>query len=118
MQRHAWRNTLRPNLGPDGALDNVGVELDETVGQEAFEDFAPGDGIAYRLGQLRLARDARQGLLPQCEQSGDDRCRDSLPRGGSRLGILTRNIRFDLPEVRHPLDVTVATCESPAAWSS
>lgn len=39
-------------LWPDGAFDNVGVELDATISQEAFEDGTARDGIADRLSEL------------------------------------------------------------------
>lgn len=39
-------------LGPDGPLDDVGIDLDQAVGQEPLEDVAPGDGIAQGFGQL------------------------------------------------------------------
>lgn len=39
-------------LWPDGALDDVGVELDATIGQEPFEDGTARDGVADRLSQF------------------------------------------------------------------
>ena len=114
----------RDGLGPDGAFDDVGVELDQAVGQEAFEDVAPGDGVADGLGQLRFARDARQGLLPKSEQLGDDGPGDSLPRGGAGFWILAAHLSLELPEFGHALDrgggdLTVPGCmefiEAPSA---
>lgn len=90
-------------LGPDGALDNVGVQRDQAVGQEALEGRASGESIANGLGQLRFSRDARQGLLPEGEQPRDDRCRDSLARGGARLGAMAAHLCLELPQIGHPL---------------
>lgn len=42
-------------LGPDCPLDDIGVDLDAAVGQEALEDSPPGRGVADRLGQLRFS---------------------------------------------------------------
>jgi len=60
-------------LGPDCSLDDVGVELDAAIGQEALEDGATRDRVADRLGELRFAGDPRQGLLPEGEELGDNR---------------------------------------------
>jgi hypothetical protein len=46
-------------LGPERALDDVGIELDATISEEAFEDGATRGGIADRLGKLRLSGDPR-----------------------------------------------------------
>ncbi|RJE82399.1 hypothetical protein D3P04_19915 [Paracoccus onubensis] len=89
-------------LGPDGPLDDVGVEFNQAVGQEALEDVAPGDGIADGLGQLRFARDAGQCLLPEGEQLGDDGHGDGLPRGGAGLGALAADVGLELPQIGQP----------------
>jgi hypothetical protein len=86
------------NAYPDGALDDVGVELDQAVSQEALEDLAPGNGVADGLGQLRLARDARQVVLPEGEQPGHDGRGDGLPRGGAGRWILAAHLSLKLPE--------------------
>lgn len=104
--------------GSDGALDDVGVEFDQAIRQESLEDVAPGDGMADGLGQLRFARDARQGLLPEGEQSGDGGGGDGLPRGGANVGVLATNLGFELPEIGHPLDRGGGDLTVPAVWSS
>jgi len=45
-------------LWPDGAFDDVGVELDATIGQEAFEDGTARDGVADRRAVDETARGA------------------------------------------------------------
>jgi hypothetical protein len=56
------------------------------------------------LGQLRLAGDARQGLLPEGEQFGNDGSRDGLPRSSTRRWVLAAHLGFDLPQLSHTLD--------------
>src|SRR5690606_24567245 len=48
-----------------------------------------GYGIAQGLGQFRFPRDAGQGPLPEREQLSDDRCGDSLARGGAGCSAST-----------------------------
>ena len=73
-------------LRADGALDDVVVDFDPAVAEEALEVGATGQRVSDRLGELRLARDATEVGLPALEQIGDDRCRLLLPRAltGSR----------------------------------
>ena len=58
----------RNGLGPDCALDDVGVDLDAAVVEEQQQGRAMGSGVADRLGELRFAGDARQLALPEVEQ--------------------------------------------------
>ncbi len=85
-------------------LDDVGVELDAAVGQEALEDGATRDGVADRLGELRFAGDPRQGLLPEGEELGDDRGGGLLTHRDTCVRALAAHGLLDLPELRHPLD--------------
>ncbi len=48
----------------DGSFDDVGVDLDTTIGEEALQRRSPADDIADCLGELRLARQARQFAFP------------------------------------------------------
>ena len=44
-----------PAKSADRRLDDVGVDFDATVAQEALEGYAPGSGIADRLGEFGFA---------------------------------------------------------------
>ena len=43
--------------GPDGALDDVGVDLDAAIVEEAGEPFPARERVADRLGELGLLAD-------------------------------------------------------------
>ncbi|KWV53008.1 hypothetical protein AS026_03790 [Rhizobium altiplani] len=58
-------------MGPDRALDDIGVDFDPAVRQEALQCFAPGERVADRFGGLRLARDLGQFLFPKIKEAGD-----------------------------------------------
>ena len=55
-------------LRSDGALDNVGIDFDPPIAQEAFESGPPGDGVADRLGEFGFPGQARQFRFPQVEE--------------------------------------------------
>ncbi|AJA65714.1 UNVERIFIED_ORG: hypothetical protein M2195_004325 [Bradyrhizobium japonicum] len=56
-------------LRSDGALDDVGVELDAAVEQEAFEDGTARDSIADRLGQFDLPEIRRKVCCQRSKRS-------------------------------------------------
>lgn len=53
----------------DGPLDDIGVDFDRAVGEEAFQDHATAESVADRLGQPGFARQARQLAVPGCEEN-------------------------------------------------
>ena len=55
-EQHAF---ARDCLRPDRPHDDVGIDLNTAVDEEAFENFAPGHGIAHTLGELRFPRDTQ-----------------------------------------------------------
>ncbi len=91
-------------LGSDSSLDNVGVELDAAVGQEALEYVATRYGIPESFGEFGFTRHPRQGRLPECEQVTDDRRRTFLTRCDTSFGTLAADGVLDFPEPRHTLD--------------
>ena len=52
----------------DGALNNVGIDFDTSIAQEAFESRSPGDGVTDRLSEFGLPGQARQFRFPQLEE--------------------------------------------------
>ena len=46
------KSVSRYCLGSDGPFDNVGIDFDTTVEEEAPESLAAGRGVADRLGQF------------------------------------------------------------------
>lgn len=52
-------------------LDDVEVDLDAAIAEEALESGAPGSGIADRLGDFGFSGEAGQLLLPQIEERRD-----------------------------------------------
>ena len=88
-------------LWSDRPLNDVGVDLDAAVGQEALESEAPGCGIADRLGEFGFAGQARQLLLPQMEEPRDNGGGLFLARFHPRLRILAADVGLDLPQPGH-----------------
>ena len=68
------------------ALDDVGVDLDSAVVEEALEVVSATQRVADRLGQLALAGEAPEFGLPPLEQLGDDRCSAPLARRPAGVG--------------------------------
>jgi hypothetical protein len=93
----------RDRLGPDGALNDVAVELDRAVGQEAFEDGATRDCISDCLCELRPARNPRESLLPKAEELIDDSSRCLLTRRDTDVRAVSAGCFFDLLELCHQL---------------
>lgn len=91
-------------LGPDGALDGVGVDLDAAIAEEALKRLAAAGRVADGLGQSGFSRDAGEFGLPELEEVGDDRRGLRLPDGPTLLGALPTDAGLDLPESGHPLD--------------
>src|SRR3982750_3971779 len=92
------RVLARDCLRPDRPLDDVGIDLDTAVDEEAFENFAPGRGIADGLGQLRLPRDTRQLHFPEIEQLGHHGGRPLLTGGHAGCRSKAADITFNLPK--------------------
>lgn len=92
------RRNRRDGLRPDGALDDVGIELDPAVVEEALEVLAATQGVADRFGELALAGDTAEFGLPALEQLGDHRCGGLLARRPTGVGIspLTANLTRQL----------------------
>lgn len=91
----------RDRLGPDCALDNGGVDLDATIGQEPLQRLTPGEPIADRLGGFGFAGDFTQFALPQVEEIGDGGRGPFLPPRGPGLSISTTHLILDLPQRTH-----------------
>ena len=51
-------------LRPDGALDNVGIDFDTPIDEEAFESGPPGDRVTDRLSEFGFPGQARQFRFP------------------------------------------------------
>lgn len=90
-------------LRADGALDDVGVELDAAVVKEALESGAPRQSVAVHLGGLGLARDAVQFAGPTLAQFGDDRRGRLLTGRLSGLGGASADLGLEAPERCHAL---------------
>ena len=109
----------RDCLRPDGALDDVGVDLDAAIGEEALERGAAAQGVADRLGQLGFARQPAAVPFP----TGRTARRRSAPdlllaRLHPGCGILAADGLLDRPERRHLLDRPRGETDEPAACSS
>ena len=75
---------------PDTALDNVRVELDAAIVQEADETLPMVQAIAKILGEPGLAGDARQLLLEPRPERHDERLALLLARAATLVGALPR----------------------------
>jgi hypothetical protein len=53
---------------------DVVVYLKPPLGEEACEGFAPGDGVAERLGEFQLARQLGHGRIGPVEELIEQRC--------------------------------------------
>src|SRR6187431_1978268 len=79
----------------DRALDDIGVDLDAAVVEEAGEPVPARERVADRPGDGRLAGDGGElGFQPQT-QSIDERLAAPLPRLAAFVGGQAANVGFD-----------------------
>ena len=71
---------------PDGALDDVGVDLDATVVEEAGEARPSRECVADGLGELALLADERELRLQPRFERRDDRAASRLADVAALLG--------------------------------
>ena len=90
--------------GLNRPFDDVGVDLDAPVGEEALQRRSAADAVPDRLRQLRLAGQTGQLALPRGEEVVYDRDGVFRARRATVVGILSANLVFDLPERSHRLD--------------
>jgi len=91
-------------VGSDGSLDNVGVDFDPAVCEEAFEGDSTRESIADRFGQSGISRQARQLTIEGCEDLAYDCARSFLSHPATMVGIVTADLLLDLPEWGHGFD--------------
>lgn len=83
---------------PDGAFDDVGVDLDAAVVEEAGEPLPPREGVADRLGELGLLADQAELLAQPWLEHLDDRPALLSARGPSLVGTATADLSLDAIE--------------------
>lgn len=93
---------------PDGSLDDVVVDLDATVVEEAVEALPAREGIANGRSELGLLTDD-PGRFPQpWLQRGGNGAAPRLPGGVALLGRAAADISLDLVKRRNPREASVA----------
>ncbi len=86
----------RYGLGPDCPFNDVRVELDAAIAQEALKDGAARGRIADRLGELRFSGYPWQGLVPEIEELRDNYGAGLLTHRDAGVGTLTSSGLLDL----------------------
>src|SRR3984885_2779667 len=82
----------------DGALDNVGVEFDASVVEEADEPFPRVQTITKFVGDPRLARDGRQLMLEPGPERHDERFAFLLAHAATLVGACAPDRPLDRVE--------------------
>lgn len=85
---------------PDRALDDVRVDLDAAVVEEAGEALPAREGVADGLGELTLLADEAELLLKPWLQRRDDEAASGLAGGTAFLGRAAFDVGLDLIERR------------------
>jgi hypothetical protein len=105
-------------LRSDGALDNVGIDFDTPIAQEAFESGPPGDGVADRLGEFGFPGQARQFRFPQLEEPRHNGGGLFLAGFHPRCRNLAADVLLDLQSAAIVVIVCVASRELSFTCSS
>lgn len=84
----------------NGALDDVGIDLDPSIVDEATEPIPPRQGIADRLGDGALLRDHAELRFEPGFQIIDDRLGALPPGGATLIGGSAANLGLDRVERR------------------
>jgi hypothetical protein len=75
-------------------LDDVGVELDAAIVEEAGEAVPVPQSVANGLGGIGAAREPRELLFEEAFESVDERARSCLARGAARIDTERRGTLF------------------------
>ncbi len=84
-----------PGDRPDGALDDVGVDLDAAVFEDAAEARLSREGVADRLGQLAFLVDEGELRLQPMFERIDDRAASRLAGVATLLGGSATDLALD-----------------------
>lgn len=104
--------------GTDRTLDDIGVDLDATVIEEACEAFPARERVADRFRELGLLADQRElGAQPGFEAI-DDRPAPVLADGAPFLGAAAADVILDGVEAGDPFERLAGDRRGPAAASS